>query len=56
MNTFLTNLWTFVLLAGAVVVLVATVRMARRDRAALPPGSPRDWRDDALRWDRLQIR
>jgi hypothetical protein len=39
-----------------VAAVVATLRVVRDDRPTLPPGAPRDWRDDALGWNRLQIR
>lgn len=37
-------------------LVVATLRVVLDDRPTLPPGSPRDWRHDALGWNRLQIR
>ncbi|MFZ0322893.1 MAG: hypothetical protein WAN48_02050 [Actinomycetes bacterium] len=59
MTTFPPHLWTLLLAAAFAVALVAivaaTAKMVRADRSTLPPGSPRDWRDEALRWNRLPI-
>ncbi len=50
------------LIAMALVVvalgylLTATYRTIRRDRPQTPPGSPTDWRAEALDWNRLGIR
>lgn len=56
MNSFFDLFWTITALTALVAVLVATVKMTRDDRSHLPPGSPRDWRDDAMSWNRLPIR
>lgn len=50
---------TLILLALVVVafgyVLIATYRTIRSDRPQTPPGSPTDWRAEALDWNRLGI-
>jgi len=56
MTLSLTSFWLLVALALVLAGLVATVRTIRHDRSTLPPGSPRDWRDEALSWNRLPIR
>lgn len=40
---------------GLVAALAATLRTVSSDRPATPPGAPRDWREDALTWDRVQM-
>ena len=56
MNTLLSNLLTLAFLGAVFVVLALTAKLTYDDRSTLPPGSPRDWRDDGLRWGRLPIR
>ena len=56
MTLSLTSFWLLVAVLLVLAALVATVRTTRHDRSTRPPGSPRDWRDDALSWNRLPIR
>lgn len=44
------------LVVGLVLVTVATYRTIRGDRPQTPPGTPIDWRAEALDWNRLGIR
>ena len=44
------------LLLSVGAVLLATARVIRGDRPAVPPGGPWDWRADALAWNRFGIR
>ena len=55
MNALLTIPWTLLLLSALVAAVVATGRLIRDDRPPVPPGTPRDWRDEALDWNRLTI-
>lgn len=55
MNVFSSLLTLLIVSAAFAGVTVATVRLIRQDRPSAPPGSPDDWREDALAWNRLGI-